>query len=204
MTTPDLTLFGFRLSGHSHRAELMLNLLNVPYRFQEVDLAHGEQHGAAFRKLNSFSTVPVLQDGEAIIVDSTAIITYLALKYDPARRWLPADPLTASQVQRWLSVAQGPVFNGPCKARLVKAFGQQHDYDRAVQDSGQLLPLLDETLATTLFFTGATANLADVAIYSYVAKAPEGGVDLAPYAHLRAWLRRVEALPHFLPMPDIG
>jgi glutathione S-transferase len=198
---PDLTLFGFRLSGHSHRAELMLNLLGLTYQFYQVDLANGEQAGPVFRKLNLFGTVPVLRDGEAVIADSNAIITYLALQYDTARNWLPEEPRAAAQVQRWLSVAQGPVFNGPCKARLVKVFGAPHDYERAVSEAAKLLVRLDEVLASTPFLTGAGANLADVAVYSYVAKAPEGGVDLTAYPNVLAWLGRVEALPHFLPMP---
>ncbi|MDE1905464.1 MAG: glutathione S-transferase [Rhodospirillales bacterium] len=199
-----MILHGFPLSGHSHRAELMLSLLGLPYQFHQVDLANGEQIGPAFRKLNLFGTVPVLQDGGAVVADSAAIISYLALKYDPARTWLPEDPLAAAQVQRWLSVAQGPVFNGPCKARLVKVFDSPHDYERAVTEAATLLPRLDETLAQSPFFTGSVANLADVAMYSYIAKAPEGGVDLAPYPNLLAWLRRVEALPRFLPMPNVS
>ena len=202
MPGTELVLYGFPLSGHSHRAELMLNLLGLPYRFQKIDLAAGEQAAPEFRALNLFGTVPVLKDGEAVIADSAAIITYLALKYDEARRWLPQDPLAAAQVQRWLSVAQGPVFNGPCRARLMKIFGAAQDYERAVAEARRLLPLLDEALHHLPFLTGEDATIADVAVYSYVAKAPEGGVELAPYPNILAWLRRVEALPRFLPMPD--
>ena len=35
----------------------------------------------------------------------------------------------------------------------------------------------------------------------YPAHAPEGGVSLEPYPHVRAWLARVEALPGFVGMP---
>ena len=38
-------------------------------------------------------------------------------------------------------------------------------------------------------------------MYSYTAHAPEGGVSLQPYPHVRAWLARVEALPRFVGMP---
>jgi glutathione S-transferase len=41
--------------------------------------------------------------------------------------------------------------------------------------------------------------LADVANYSYVARAPEGKLSLEPYPNLRGWLARVEALPGFVP-----
>jgi glutathione S-transferase len=40
-----------------------------------------------------------------------------------------------------------------------------------------------------------------VALYSYVAAAPEGNVDLASYGAVRAWLARIEALPGFVPFP---
>jgi glutathione S-transferase len=45
-----------------------------------------------------------------------------------------------------------------------------------------------------------TVSIADVAGYSYIAHAPEGGVDLAPYPNIRAWLQRIEALPRFVGM----
>ena len=36
-----------------------------------------------------------------------------------------------------------------------------------------------------------------------VALAPEGGIDLTPYAAVRRWLARVKALPGFLGMPGV-
>jgi len=47
---------------------------------------------------------------------------------------------------------------------------------------------------------GDRPSIADIANYSYIARAPEGNVDLAPYPQVQAWLRRVEALPGFVPM----
>jgi glutathione S-transferase len=43
-------------------------------------------------------------------------------------------------------------------------------------------------------------TVADVAGYSYIAHAPEGGVDLEPCPNIRAWLRRIEAQPNFVGM----
>jgi glutathione S-transferase len=47
---------------------------------------------------------------------------------------------------------------------------------------------------------GDAPTIADVALYSYLAVANEGELSLKPFAHLRAWLRRIEGLPRFLPM----
>jgi glutathione S-transferase len=52
-------------------------------------------------------------------------------------------------------------------------------------------------------------TVADVAGYSYIAHAPEGGVDLEPCPNIRAWLRRIEAQPNFVgmatsPIPELA
>ena len=42
-------------------------------------------------------------------------------------------------------------------------------------------------------------TIADVALYSYVERAPEGNVDLSGYPKIRAWLHQIETLPGFVP-----
>jgi glutathione S-transferase len=199
----NIVLHGYRLSGHSHRAELMLNLLGLPYEFRHVDLAQGAQLRPEFLALNAFGTVPVIEDGDVVVADSIAILVYLATRYDPERRWLPTDPVEAAQVQRWLSVAQGPVFNGPCAARLVKLFKRDLDHERAVATAERLFDVLEPHLDGRDFLVGNGATLADVALYSYIARAPEGEVSLHPYPAIRGWLALIEALPNFLAMPAV-
>ena len=199
---PTIVLYGgSKLSGHSHRAELMLRLLGLPYEYRTIDLRKGEHKMPAFLALNPFGTVPVLEDGGHAIADSAAILVYLASRYDPERRWLPTDPFGAAQVQRWLSVAQGPVFNGPNTARLIKLFGRSGDHERAVAIAQQLLQILDAELQARAFLVGEAPTLADVAVYSYVARAPDGEISLEAYPAVRRWLARVEALPGFFAMP---
>ena len=38
-----------------------------------------------------------------------------------------------------------------------------------------------------------------MALYSYVARAPGGNVDLSGYPRVLAWLRQIEELPGFIP-----
>ena len=199
-----ILLCGFKLSGHSHLAELMLSLLCLPFEFRPVDLPGGEQRGADFLRLNSFGTVPVIDDGGTVIADSAAILVYLALAYDPGRRWLPADPAGAAAVQRWLSAAQGPLANGPALVRFAKAFGGSFDLERPRQLTDRILTQLESHLARRSYLVGEGPTLADVAMYSYVAAAPEGGIALKPYGATGAWLERIEALPGFVAMPTVA
>ncbi|WP_043435633.1 glutathione S-transferase family protein [Cystobacter fuscus] len=203
MTVPvrPLRFYRYALSGHSHRVELFLSLLKLPSEFIDVDLAKGEHKTPGFLARNPFGQVPVLEDGEVTLADSNAILVYLATRYDPSGHWLPREPVAAARVQQWLSVAAGPLASGPAAARLVTVFGAKLDAERAKAIATQLYTVLDPSLAHRSFLVGEAPTLADVALYSYTAHAPEGGVSLEPYGNVRAWLARIEALPGFVPMP---
>ena len=196
-----LRLHRFALSGHAHRAELFLSLLGLPAALIDVDLRGGEHKTPGFLARNAFGQVPVLEDGDVTIADSNAILVYLARRYDPNGSWLPRDPVLAAEVQRWLSVAAGQLAQGPAAARMVVLFGAAFDHGRARQIASQLYAVMDAHLQRQSWLVGDQPTIADIALYSYTAHAPEGGVSLEPYPHVRAWLSRIEALPGFVGMP---
>ena len=195
-----IKLYNFPRSGHAHRVELMLSLLELPTELIFVDLAKGEHKQADFLKINSFGQVPAIDDQGVVLADSNAILVYLAQKYGNGR-WLPSDPLGAARVQRWLSVAAGPIAFGPAAARLITVFGATFNADEVIARAHALLTVMDQELVSSSYLVDNTPTIADVAAYSYIAHAPEGNVSLADYPNVRAWLARIEALPGFVPMP---
>ena len=192
-------LHGTRLSGHTHRARLFLHLLDLTYEF--ADSPADVRNAAAFRAMNPLGQIPVLQDGDVVLADSNAILVYLAKRYAPGSAWLPEDPVGAARVQRWLSQAAGEIMFGPAAARVSARF-----YDTGVPAplsqalATRVLGLMEGELAARDWLVGAAPTIADVACYSYVAHAPEGGIALDPYPQVRAWIARVEALPGFVAM----
>lgn len=186
------------LSGHSHRVRLFLSLLRLPHQLIDVDLQGGAHKKPEFLAKNPFGQVPVLEDGDVIVADSNAILVYLAKKAGRAD-WLPEDARSAAAVQRWLSVAAGEVAYGPAAARLVTVFGAKFSTDEVISRAHVLLSRVEAQLARSEWLTGDRPTIADIAIYSYVARAPEGNVDLSGYPAVNAFLHRVEALPGFVP-----
>ncbi|MCU1748146.1 glutathione S-transferase family protein [Pseudomonas sp. 6D_7.1_Bac1] len=195
-----IKLYNFPRSGHAHRVELMLSLLELPTELIFVDLAKGAHKQPDFLALNPFGQVPVIDDQGVVLTDSNAILVYLAQKYGKGR-WLPTDPVGAAKVQRWLSVAAGPIAFGPAIARLITVFGAPYNAEEVITRSHNLLKVVDQELAKSAYLAGDQPTIADVAAYSYIAHAPEGNVSLADYANVRAWLARIEALPGFVGMP---
>jgi len=199
MTTPSIKLHGFHLSGHAHRARLFLSLLGLPFENIDVDLPNKAHKSPAFLAMNPFGQVPVLEDGDVAIADSNAILVYLATRYG-APAWLPRDPVGAARVQRWLSAAAGPLAFGPAAARLIALFKAPFNPAEVRARAHALFSVMDAELGKTAFITGNVPTIADVALYSYTAHAPEGGVALDAYPAIRAWLTRIEALPGFVAM----
>lgn len=196
-----IKLYGSAISGHVHRVRLFLSMLGLPFESIELDLRQRASRTPEFLARNPFGQVPVIEDGEVTLADSNAIMVYLNERYasDPAA-WMPRDPVGAARVQRWFSVAAGPLAHGPAAARVMALFGLAVDPTETVTRSHALLAVMEIHLAQQPFLAGPSATLADIANYAYVAHAPEGSVSLEPYPHVRAWLARVEALPGFVPM----
>lgn len=193
-----MKLYHHPLSGHAHRAHLFLSLAGIPHDLVLVDLAKGEHKSDGFLKLNRFGQVPVLVDGDVVVPDSIAIMVYAAKKFGKSE-WLPDEPTDAAAVQRWLSVSTGQIFNGPCVARLITVFDAKFDAREAIERSHAILTIIDAELQGRDWIALARPTAADAALYSYIANAPEGNVDLSGYANVLAWLSRVEALPGFVP-----
>lgn len=193
-----IKLHYFPYSGHAHRVLNFLSILGLPHELLPVNLAGGEHKAPGFLEKNPFGQVPVIEDGDLVLADSAAILVYLAKRYDESGLWLPADPVGAARVQRWLSVAAGQLVNGPGAAWVATLYKRPVE-PKALEVADHLLKLMDTHLATQDWLAGgAHPSIADLALYTYVVLGPAGGVELAPHARLLDWMARIEALPGFV------
>lgn len=197
-----ITLYEFALSGNSHKIRLMLSLLKLPYESVVVNGQHREHKSAEFLAKNPFGQVPVLQDGDEVIRDSQAILVYLARRYG-GESWLPLTPAAMAEVCAWLSTAANEVARGPNSLRLHHKFGREINTAEAETVTAALLTVLQTRLSTHDWLAGQHVTIADVAVYPYIALAPEGNVNLAPYPAVTAWLSRVQNLRGYTGMPGM-
>lgn len=194
----SVLLYRHPLSGHSHRVQLLASLAGINHTLVDVDLVNAEHKQDAFLALNPLGQVPVIQDGDYVLADSNAILVYLARRYAPD--YLADNALQEAQIQRFLSIAANEIANGPAAARLITVFGAPFDADATIAKANAILTMLEGHLAGKSWLVGDKPTIADIAIYSYVAHAPEGNVSLDPYPNVRAHLARIESLPGFVAM----
>jgi glutathione S-transferase len=198
-----MKLYGHELSGNSYKVKLMLSLLGLEYEWVKVDLMAGTHKQPEFLALNSFGQVPVLTDGDVVLADAQAILVYLARQYG-GEAWLPLDAEAMSRVIRWLSTTAGEIRQGPESARLYHLFkATRINLEQANQKAAFILTQLNEHLANREWLELGHPTIADVAVFPYVALAPDGKIDLAPYPQVLAWIDRVKQLPGFVGMIGI-
>jgi len=197
--TNSIKIHSFPLSGHAHRVELFASLAGLKHEVNNINLPEGEHKEAPYLALNPLGQVPTIEDGDIVISDSNAILVYLARKYAPA--YLPQDPQLEAEVQKFLTLAAGELAFGPAAARLITVFNAPIDPEFTKVVAEKALSKLESHLEGREFLVGNSVTIADIAIYSYTAHAPEGNVSLMPYPNVRRLLNSVEALPGFKPMP---
>ena len=202
LPTHRLQMHRMPISGHCHRVELLMSMLGLPYDLIDVDLLQGEHQRTDFRALNALGQVPVLVDAGQVLSDSNAILVYLAQRYAPGSAWMPQDAVGAAQLQRWFSLAAGPLVTGISEPRFAALCGRP--LSEAAQAIGQrLLGFMEgELQGRAWLLGGAEPGLADLAMVGYTSQAHIAGLPLFAFPRIAGWVARVQALPGYVPLAD--
>lgn len=199
----EMILYDLELSGNCYKVRLFLSLLGQPHQRVAVDFMGGEHKASPLLDKNPFGELPVLEHGEHQFRDSQAILVYLARHYG-GDKWLPTtDASEMAEVMQWLMVAENEIARGPGDARLHDLLGYDIDVATARQRAARILNIIEGHLEDRDWLTLGRATIADIACFPYIALGHQGGVGLAAYPAIRAWLGRIAALPGFIDMPGL-
>ena len=195
-----LTLFDYLPSQNGWKVRQLLQHLQRPYRTVPVGIFEGEGQTDAFRRISPTGTVPAIQleDGRTL-AESNAILAFVA----EGTPYLPDDAFGRAKVWQWLSFEQervesviGALRHWTLTGKLARRAPVLVALKR--QAAERTLALLEHELATRDFVAGDHYTIADIALFAYASRAEEADLPLAPFAHLWAWIGRVEAQPGFL------
>lgn len=198
-----IAVHGMSSSGNCHKVRLLLEQLERPYRWIEVDSANGGTRTPAYLAKNPNGKVPMLEreDGQ-VLVESNAILYWLA----DGTPFLPQDPWQRAQALSWMCFEQYSHEPYVAVARFICGWTpldspRRADLPRLRERGHAAFAVMERHLSAKPWFTGERYGIADIALFAYTGVAGDGGFDLAPYPALRAWLARVRATPGFAEMP---
>ncbi|SFO35318.1 glutathione S-transferase [Mesorhizobium sp. NFR06] len=202
-----MKLYDYVLSPSCYKARLMAALTGVKLDIRPVDFHPGAEHrGPELMALNPAGSIPILEDGDLILTESSAMLVYLAAKAAP--QWLGNDTaLQAARVQQWLSFSHR-LTGSLGAARLHEMLLRPGDI-ATLQWQGMAAlreleaGLVEQHIRGQRFLASDRPTIADVACFPYVALAPDGGVSLDPYPSIRLWSRAIRSLEGFIEMPGI-
>jgi glutathione S-transferase len=206
MTTPALRLHDYPASGNCYKVRLLLALLDRAWERVPVDIFAGETLTDAFGALNPARSTPVLEVGDRRLVESGAILWYLAA----GTRFLPDDELQRAEVLRWLLYEQADVIPAIAGLRFRLLTGRlataSEEAQRRRAAGAEVLTLLEGVLDGHPYLVGEGLTIGDIAVYGYVHLAGEAGFELADHPAVAAWADRVAAEPGYIedvePYPD--
>lgn len=173
------------------------NLGEVSVR--NINLAKGEQFAEEFLAHNPNAKIPVLLDGERSVMESCAILQYLAEKF-------PTSLLPEGEARwdilpwvYWQAANVGPVFGNKLSyTRYMDRVAQDakaHPLERFGTEALRLASVMDRQLQNHKWVAGDTFSIADIALYPWLRGWKWSKVDITRTPAVLDWVNRVRARP---------
>jgi glutathione S-transferase len=197
-----LTLYDYLDSGNGFKVRLLLSQLTMQYRWIERDIMTGKTRTPDFLARNPNGRIPVIETDDGMcLAESNAILWYLA----DGTAFLPQDRMARAQVLQWMFFEQyshEPYVATPrfIIKHLPLDSPRRTELPQRLAQGRTALAILDDHLKGRHFMVAETYSIADIALYAYTHVADEATLDLTPFAHLNAWLKRVSEQPYYIPL----
>jgi glutathione S-transferase len=130
-----LTLY-FSPGACSLASHIGLEETGAPYELKPILLAKGQQRTEEYLKINPRGKVPSLSVDGKILVENTAILTYLARSF-PGKKLMPADPAEEARcigTMCWFSSIVHPSYQ---RANRPERFAEGEAAQTAVKETGR-------------------------------------------------------------------
>ena len=195
-----LKVFGMSSSGNCYKVKLLLEQIQQPCQWEEIDIMQGTTRTAEFLAMNPNGKVPTLQiEPGVFLAESNAIPCYLAEGTD----YWPTNKLHRGEALQWLFFEQCSHEPYIAVARFIcKYLPADHlrraELPRLLERGYHALNVMEQHLSTRDYFVAGHYSIADIALFAYTHQADIGGFDLSRYPAIQCWIKCVESQPRFV------
>eukprot|EP01006_Ploeotia_vitrea_P026582 TRINITY_DN59552_c0_g2_i1.p1 TRINITY_DN59552_c0_g2~~TRINITY_DN59552_c0_g2_i1.p1 ORF type:complete len:238 (-),score=20.98 TRINITY_DN59552_c0_g2_i1:217-897(-) len=197
---PDgITIYGAPISQPCRAIMWALTAKGISYDFKMVmPGGRGAKLEVDYKTLNPTGQIPTITDGDFVLRESNAILTYLADKYG-WEDWYPKDLKTRAKIDEYLHWHHNtPRGLSLAAARPLLVPGGTSDPKRDAKMVKKALTQLEGMLSKGKYLIGNSVTLADIACYCEVDQLlPEyfDLVDMSPYPNVLRWARDMRNVP---------
>lgn len=194
-----MKLYQYPSSPHCMKVRAVAYELGIELEIATVNLFERDRDRCELETLNPNGLVPVLVDGDFVLWESNAILTYLAGTHrSPAL--VPADVRGRADVERWLhwqSAHLGPAISKVAFERFIVPMTGLAPVDpaagaRAANDVEAHCRVLEGSLRDVDYIADRL-SVADFALACMLSGAAMVGLGIDSFPRTKAWLRRMVA-----------
>lgn len=195
-----LKLYGVLPSPPVRAVRMTLAALELPYEFVVVNIIERAQLSEEYLKKNPQHTIPLLEDDEACIWDSHAIIAYLVSKYGKDDSLYPKDLLKRAVVDQRLHFESGVMFAHSLRSITKPLFwyGKKVIPKERVEAIVEAYNFVEVFLKDHDYIAGDHLTIADFSIVTTISALNAFiEIDSSKYPKITAWIKRLEQLPYY-------
>lgn len=173
---------------NGRKITILLEELGVPYRVIPVDIGKEEQFAPDFLAISPNNKIPAIVDHETgqALMESGAIMLYLAEKHGRFRGEDTADRLDVLQWLMWQMAGFGPMLGQAHQFLKYNPGKAPYAEERYRNEAKRLYGVLDRRLQDREFVT-RSYSIADMAIWPWASRFEWQQIDLADYPNVRRW-----------------
>ena len=194
-----MKLYQIPFSPNCQKVVALAHEVGVPLELATVEVFKGGSRTPAMLAKNPNGKLPILEDGEFVLWESTAMLAYIAAKAGRVDL-APTTPRERAEVDRWTSwqlAHFGPAIRKVAFERIVKKLAGLGAPDEAAVKAGMeefatTASVFEQSLGTKEYVCGRL-TIADFALAPYAALTASCGLDLGAYPKASAWLGRMLA-----------
>ncbi len=178
----------------------------IPFEKVDIDLLAGEHLSATYKSVNPCALVPMLEDGEFRLTESSAILKYLADSINSTA--YPQDLKRRAKIHEvmdWFNTGLYRVMAYDFIYPQIYAHHRREteEVNRGAVEWGrgktlQYLQLLDEHwLGTTRYLCGDELTIADYFGAPLLGQFDLIGVPLSPFTNIHGWMNRMRQMKNW-------
>lgn len=168
---------------NGRKVSIALEEMGLEYDVHPVNIGKDEQFEPDFLAISPNNKIPAIVDGQRSMMESGAILLYLA---DKTGKLQGADRWTTLE---WLMLQMGGV--GPMLGQAnhflhFKAGTSDYAEQRYADEAARLYGVLDRRLASHDYLAG-DYSIADIATWPWISRWPWHRIEWSNYPNLRRW-----------------